>query len=228
MKKLLVTILCLLPLAMFAQSPFDGTWKAQLHHSKLSSKPYIYSVGSGVYTCETCVPQIAVPADGQDHAVTGQTFDTLSVQIVSSNKIRIVTKKDGKVVTEQDRTASVGGKTLTSVITTHPANGSQPYNTVAKMTRVGKLTIGANGTAGTWRLTWLGKDLPGLTTTWKVSGNEVSMSTPTGESWTATIGGEPAAVKGLSYDESVSVKRLDDRTLELSFRAMARWSAWIR
>ena len=43
------------------------------------------------------------------------------------------------------------------------------------------------------------------------------MSTPTGESWMATIGGDPAPVKGLTYDETVSVRKLDDRTLELTY-----------
>ena len=39
MKKLLAVVLWLLPAMLFAQSPFDGTWKTNMAESKLSQKP---------------------------------------------------------------------------------------------------------------------------------------------------------------------------------------------
>jgi len=34
--------------------------------SKLSQKPYVFSVNNDMYDCESCVPKINVKADGQD------------------------------------------------------------------------------------------------------------------------------------------------------------------
>jgi hypothetical protein len=65
MKKLLCVVVCLFPVLMFAQSPFDGTWKTNMAASKLSPKPYIFSVNNGMYDCESCVPKINIKADGQ-------------------------------------------------------------------------------------------------------------------------------------------------------------------
>jgi len=39
MKKLLCVVLWFLPVMLFAQSPFDGTWKTNMAESKLSQKP---------------------------------------------------------------------------------------------------------------------------------------------------------------------------------------------
>jgi hypothetical protein len=58
-----------------------------------------------------------------------------------------------------------------------------------------------------------------LLATYKDSGGELSESVPTGLSWTAKDDGEYYPVKG-SYDaDSVSLKRINDRTIELSFKA---------
>lgn len=65
MKKLLCGVVCLFPFLMFAQSPFDGTWKTNMAESKLSQKPYVFSVNNGMYDCESCVPKINIKADGQ-------------------------------------------------------------------------------------------------------------------------------------------------------------------
>ena len=88
MKKLLCGVVCLFPLLMLGQSPFDGTWKTNMAESKLSQKPYVFSVNNGMYDCESCVPKVNVKADGQDQSVTGQTYDTISVQVVGKRPAR--------------------------------------------------------------------------------------------------------------------------------------------
>jgi hypothetical protein len=39
MKKLLAAAMLLVPAMLFAQSPFDGTWKTDLNKAKFSNKP---------------------------------------------------------------------------------------------------------------------------------------------------------------------------------------------
>jgi hypothetical protein len=218
MKKLLCGVVCLFPFLMFAQSPFDGTWKTNMAESKLSQKPYIFSVNNGMYDCETCVPKINVKADGQDQSVTGQTYDTISVQAADANSIHIITKKAGKPSGDSTRKVSADGKMLTIAGTSYPADGSQPYKSEVKFMRAAAGPAGSHATSGSWRIQNINEDTAGLTTMWKVSGDQVSMSTPTGESWQAKFGGEEQPVKGTYANETVSVKKLGAHEMEVTYK----------
>jgi len=214
MKKLLCVVLWLLPVMLFAQSPFDGTWKTNMAESKLSQKPYVYSVNNGMYDCESCVPKInSVKADGQDQPVTGQTYDTIAVQVVDANSIHITTKKAGKTVSDQTRTASPDGKMMTIAITNYPADGSQSYKVEVKLARASKGPAGSNATSGSWHIQNLNEDAAGLTSTWKGSGDGLSMSTGTGTGWEAKFDGKEYPVKGTYANETVSLKKLGDRSV---------------
>jgi hypothetical protein len=210
---ILMPVLCV-PASSFAQSPFDGTWRTNMEQSKLSPKPNVYSVNKGTYDCSTCSPKIAVKADGQDQSVTGQSYDTISVREIDPKSIATTTRKNGKVVTEQTRTVSDDGNTLTIKVTSHPENSDQTVSSEATFTRVGKAPAGANGTSGSWRINKVTESDNGLTTTFKSSGDELSMSTPTGESYTAKLDGKDYPVKGTYGYNSVSLKRVDARTME--------------
>lgn len=218
MKTLLCVVLWFLPLMMFAQSPFDGTWKTNMAESKLSQKPYVFSVNNGMYDCESCVPKINVKADGQDQAVTGQSYDMLSVQVVNPNEVRFVTKKGGKTTGESTRTLSTDEKTLTIAGTNYPPDGSQAIKFEVKFMRIAKGPAGSNPTSGSWRIQNVNEDTAGLTSTWRVSGDQVSMSTPTGESWQAKFDGSESPVKGTYANETVSVKKLGPREIEVTYK----------
>jgi len=218
MKKLLCVVLWLLPVMLFAQSPFEGTWKTNMAESKLSQKPYIFSVNNGMYDCESCVPKINVKADGQDQPVTGQPYDTLAVQVVDANTIHATGKKAGKPTFEQTRTVSSDGKTLTVSTTGYPADGSQPVKSEAKYTLVSKGPAGSSAMSGSWRIQNVSEDAAGLTTTWKGAGDGLSMSTPTGENWDAKFDGKEYPVKGIYANETVSLKKLGDRAIEVTVK----------
>jgi hypothetical protein len=203
---------------LFAQSPFDGTWKTNMAESKLSQKPYVFSVNNGMYDCESCAPKINVKADGQDQPVTGQTYDTIAVQVTDANTINVTAKKAGKAEFEQTRTVSQDGKMLTISGTSYPADGSQPVKSEVKFTRVSKGPAGSNATSGFWRIQNLNVDAAGLTSTWKSAGDGLSMSTPTGTSWEAKLDGKEYPVKGIYANETVSLKKLGDRTMEMTYK----------
>src|SRR5258708_15493571 len=151
MKKFLCVVLWFLPMTLLAQSPFDGTWKTNFAESKLSQKPFVYFVNSGMYDCQSCSPKINVKADGQDQPVTGQTYDTIAVQVVDANTIHLTAKKASKTEIETTRTASQDGKMLTAATTIYPADRRQPYKAEGKYTRVSKGSDGSNSTSGSWR-----------------------------------------------------------------------------
>jgi hypothetical protein len=219
MKKLLWFVLWFFPVLVFAQSPFDGTWKTNMTASKLSQKPYEFSVNNGIYDCESCSPKIKnLKADGQDQPVTGQNYDTMAVQVADANSIHVTGKKAGKPEFEQTRTASEDGKTLTVSSTNYPADGSASYKSESKWTRVSKGPAGSNATSGSWRIQTVNEDNAGLVTTWKGDGSKLSMSTPTGVSWEAKLDGKEYPVKGTYANETVSVKPLGERSIEATYR----------
>jgi hypothetical protein len=211
---LFLTPMLLASMTVFAQNPFDGTWRTNLDQSKLSPKPIVFSVKGGMYDCTSCGPQVHVKADGQDQSVTGQSYDTISIHEVDPKSIEVTTKKNGQPVYEQTRTASANGNTLTVKTTNHRPDSDQTTTAEATLTRIGKAPAGANGTSGSWRINKVNESENGLTTTYKSNGDELSMSTPTGESYTAKLDGKDYPVKGAYGWSSVSLKRVDDHTIE--------------
>ncbi len=218
MKKFLCVVLWFLPMTLLAQSPFDGTWKTNFAESKLSQKPFVYSVNSGMYDCQSCSPKINVKADGQDQPVTGQTYDTIAVQVVDANTVHLTAKKASKTEFETTRTASQDGKMLTVATTIYPADGSQSYKAEGKYTRVSKGSDGSNSTSGSWRVQNVSVDATGVTSTWKSVGDGLSFSTPAGVSWEAKLDGKEYPVKGTYANETVSLKQLGDRSIEATFK----------
>ena len=74
-----------------AEGPFDGTWKVDVASAKLSTKPDLWLIKNGVYTCSTCIPMIKTPADGKPHAVPGHDyFDTMTVTVVDPTSVHYV------------------------------------------------------------------------------------------------------------------------------------------
>ena len=197
-----------------AQSPFDGTWKTNMSQTKFSPKPNVFYLSQGWYHCVTCNPAFDSKADGNDQTVAGQSYDTISVKEVDPNTLSVTTKKAGKVAFEQTRTVSADGKTLTVKTTSHPMNSDETVTATATGKRVGVKPSGVHATSGEWQIIKVEESENGLTTTYKLNGDELTMSTPTGESYTAKLDGTDAPVKGAYGFDTVSLKKVNDHTLE--------------
>jgi hypothetical protein len=197
-----------------AQSPFDGTWHTDLGKAKISPKPNVFYLSQGWYHCVSCSPAYDVKADGTDQAVTGQSYDTVAVSEVDPKTISITAKKSGKVVFEQTRSVSEDGKTLTVKTTSHPMNSDQPVVAEVTAKLSGTAPSGVQATSGAWVIDKIKETDNGLDTTFKVSGDQISMNQPTGESFTAKLDGTDAPFKGSYSTDTVSVKKIDARTIE--------------
>jgi hypothetical protein len=202
------------PAASLAQSPFDGTWHVNIAQAKFSPKPIVFYLSQGWYHCVSCSPAYDVKADGTDQAVTGQTYDTVSVKEVDPKTIELVTKKGDKVTNEQTRTVSANGKELTVKITAHPMNGDQPVTEEAMAKLVGEAPAGVHATSGNWQLEKIKESDNGLTVTYKTSGDQLTMSEPTGETYTAKLDGTDAPITGSYTVDTVSLRKIDAKTLE--------------
>jgi hypothetical protein len=203
-----------MPQASFAASPFDGTWRVDLGKTKISPKPIVFYLSQGWYHCVSCSPAYDVQADGQDHAVTGQTFDTLAVTAVDPSTIKVVYKKDGKVDTESTRSVSADGKLLTIKSTSHPMSSDQLVTSEATAKLVGTAPSAVHATSGSWQINKVSQSDNALLVTYKTTGDEITMSQPTGETYTATLDGTDAPYKGSYSTDTVSIKKIDAHTIE--------------
>jgi len=197
-----------------AQSPFDGTWKTNPSQAKRSHKPMVFYISQGWYHCVSCTPAYDVQADGQDHAVTGHAFDTVSVTVVDPHTFSFVSKIGGKVVVESTRTVSADGKTLTMKITDHPKNSDGAIVHEIEATRSGMAPAGVHATSGDWIVVKeTGNASPHLIT-YKVTGDSISMSDTIGQSYTAKFDGADYPVSGAYSWDAVSLKKINDHTIE--------------
>ena len=211
---LCMTALGVLTAASAAQSPFDGTWKTNMAQAKFSPKPNVFYISQGWYHCVSCNPAFDAKADGTDQAVSGLSYDSISVKEVDPNTIAVVAKKGGKVDFEQTRTVSADGKQLIVKTTSHAMNSDQIVTAEATAKRVGIKPSGVHATSGQWEISKVSQSENGLLTTYKTNGDEITMTTPTGESFTAKFDGQDYPVKGTYGYDAVSLKKLDDHTIE--------------
>lgn len=211
---LLSAVALFVPTLCQAQSPFDGTWRIDMSQTRFSPKPISFYIGQGWYHCDTCTPSIVVQADGQDHPVTGHNYDTLSVDASDPHTITFIGKKDGKVVYEQSRTVSSNGKMLTVKTTSHPKESDKPVTSEATAKLVGRAPMGVHATSGNWQVLNVKASENDLLFTYKSNGDELTMTEPTGESYTAKFDGADYPVKGTYANVTVSLKRINDHTIE--------------
>jgi hypothetical protein len=66
MTKLLFAIVALAAISTAAQSAFNGIWRANNQSLECQGSNQ-YSLQNGIWRCDTCVPKIAIKADGRDN-----------------------------------------------------------------------------------------------------------------------------------------------------------------
>jgi len=219
MKKLFFSVslmLLLMPVLAMAQSAFDGTWKVDMSKVEFPKKPDVYLLQDGLYECKTCVPPIKIKADGLDQAITGQPYyDTMAIKVISDHEVEETDKKNGKTVATSKTTVSPDGNTMTFEFSDSSNSNAAPVTGKGEETRVAKGPAGSNAISGSWRTSKF-ETLSdnAITWTYKVSGDELTMTTPTGQSYTAKLDGTPAPYKGDPGTDGVSVKMHGKDTLE--------------
>jgi len=216
MKKLLLALMLLAPVLLFAQSPFDGTWVTNLNTAQLPSKPEIYAVEKGMYSCPTCVPKIDVKADGTDQKVSGSHyFDTTSVKVVDAATIEIISKKDGKTVYTETDTVSPDGNNLTEKFSDQTGGNPEPVTGEETLARVSKGSAGSHAVSGSWRAQkFSDMSKNGLTVTFQATDTGLKMSSATGQSYDAMFDGKEYPVQGDPGKTVVTLKEIGKDTIE--------------
>lgn len=192
------------PAASMGQSSFNGTWKVDFN-SAMPRKVNAWLLQDGTYKCTSCNPTIDVRADGKDQPVNGQQYDTISVKIVDPRTVEEIEKKNGQVVSNEKFTVSNDGNTATDEF----------GNWKLTMRRVEKAPSGAHELSGSWQpLKMESISDKELLVTYRLEGETLSMTRPTGQSYTAKLNGTDAPYKGDPDANGVALKRIDKNTIE--------------
>lgn len=219
MKKLMCVAFAALGLVMpaMAQSAFDGTWKMDMSKVQFPAKPYVFLLQNGMYDCKTCSPPYSIKADGTDQAVSGHPyFDTVAIKVVDDRQIEETDKKGGNVVATSTTMVSPDGNKVTFKFSdSSNTNGGPPVTGEGEAVRVAKGPAGSHAVSGSWRTSKMDSVSDnGVVWTYKTSGDELTMTSPTGQSYTAKMDGTEAPMKGDPGISSVMVKRMGKNTLE--------------
>jgi hypothetical protein len=198
------------------QNVFDGTWKIDMNKVDFSKKPDVYLLQNVWYECKTCTPPYKIKADGSDQAVTGHPYvDTIAIKVVSDHQIDETDKKGGKVVGTSTTIISKDGKVATFTFSdASNTNGGPPVTGKGESMLVANGPAGSHAISGSWRISKI-ESMSDNATIWsyKVSGDSITMTAKTGQSYTAKLDGTEAPMKGDPGVTSVSVKMVGKHTL---------------
>jgi hypothetical protein len=225
--RILISALLLLPAAALASSALDGTWKTRTDSVKTTGKPDVYVVADGTYTCSSCVPEIKIKADGADHQVTGQDYyDSKAVKIVDAKTVEITNKLAGKTIGMITVTISADGSKLMGKFTDY--SGAKAATGTYTEKRVAAGAPGAHAMSGSWQPDRMSEANDALrTVTYKMGGDRFSMQW-NGQSYDAKFDGKEYPVTGDPGHTVVTLKRIDENTVEETDRRNGKITDQIR
>lgn len=196
----------------------DGTWKTDLSTLQIDTKPDQLLLKDGQFSCPTCEPALTVAADGAMHPVTGRPYaDQISVKVDDANNVTRTSQKAGKTTGTSKYSVSADGNTLT--VTFNDMTGSKPVTGSYTETRAAPAPAGAHAISGSWKpAKYNNVSDEGLTVTFRLDGDTLHMSSPTGQSYDAKIGGPDVPIKGDMGGTTAAVAKNGDAYVETDKR----------
>lgn len=212
MKSLLILLL-VAPVAVFAQSPFDGTWVLE---PPVPQKPIEYSLARGVFHSSEWA-NVEVKADGLDHQIAQTDYwDTLNVQQLDAHAVEIIAKKAGKTMFMEFVSVSADGSTLTQTIKDTTESDTVTIETLAR--RVDKGPPDSHVISGSWRAYKTSRSSNGSLITYKCTKEGFSGETPLGEKFSAKFDGKFYPVEDDPGQTLVAAKLINPNTVELTHK----------
>jgi hypothetical protein len=199
-----------------AQDALSGTWKIDMNKVDFSKKPDVLLLQGGMYECKTCVPPYRIKADGMDQAVTGHPyFDSVAIKVVNDHEIEETDKKNGKVVATSTTVISPDGKTAMFTFTdASDTNGGPPVTGKGESELVAAGPAGSHAMSGSWRMGKIDTmSENALVWSYAVKGDWITMTSKTGQQYTAKLDGSDAPMKGDPGVTSVEVKMMGKNVL---------------
>jgi hypothetical protein len=191
-----------------AQPTLAGTWKFDTSSAQMPTKPDVYLLKGGMFTCSTCTPPYTVAADGAPHAVAGSPYhDQVAVKLSDPTTLEQTFYKAGRVVGSGRDQLGPDGKTATITFTDASNTSSAPVTGKVNIVRVAEGPAGSSPFSGAWRTAKIDTlSANDLLITYDIHDGMLSMSEPTGQSYMAKLDGAVAPFKGDPGVDAVSVK----------------------
>jgi hypothetical protein len=198
---------------MAADDPFCGKWKFDKEKSKVAGEQMkIQDLGNNKFKWTSGNDSDTVTADGTDQPI--HYGRTMSLSKEGANSMKMVIKKDGKVLNSMTHSLSDDGKTQTIKGTvTRPDGSTNDFEVVDK--RVG----GGSGWTGTWESTKVDATSPDE---WEISpydSDGLTFNAPAYQDTTSMkFDGKDYPEKGpnVAAGSMTSGKRIDQHTIELT------------
>jgi len=214
------------------KAAFDGTWRPSYGPPPADEPPDNVSLVDGIYACRSCRPPYEAPADGKRHPVAGHPrFDDLQVDLVDDRTVRLIGRRGPDVTFESTATVSADGQTRTETWTAaeridgvlvltaapmvaRPGEPRRPVLFTASAVRVGRAEAGAHLVSGTWKIVAMDLVNHEEDTEYRVEDGSLTMTDRLGRSYAAPLDGTVAPYRGDPRFDGVSLRVIDDRTIE--------------
>jgi hypothetical protein len=182
-----------------------------LESLKTTGEPIVLLLAGGEYTCSSCNPPYTVKADGAEHKVTGQAyFDSAQVSVTGPNSADIVLKQGSKELVRFSDTVSADSTTLTSKVTNHV--GVQTVTDELTAKRVAAAPADSHPLSGSWvEQQHVAGDLRPVQYRMTADGFQMRWN---GQSYDAKFDGREYPVAGDPGETTVSIRKIDDATVE--------------
>jgi hypothetical protein len=214
--KIFLTLL-ITSLPVLAQSAFNGTWRLNTNDAQVNVTQK-FLLKDGLYSCSACDPPIKdFKADGQPHTATGSPYyDAITVRVIDDRTVEFTSTKNGKPAEHSKLTVAEDNKKATRDETFTSESGQQNHETdLWKRTENGP--PGANKISGTWQPEKIENASNSLRdTTYRVTKNGLAMHDGQGDSYDAQFDEKDYPYNGDPGTTSVSLKKIDDNTIEES------------
>jgi hypothetical protein len=213
---------CAVPLAIATDDSFLGKWKLNPEKSQFSGLTYkVEDAGGDKYMFVFGDDAETVTFDGKPHVT--KYGNAWSVTKSGPNAWKWTIKRDGKVISDAIWTVSDDGTTSDYVNEDTRPDGTTSHNETKL-----KRTAGTSGLVGTWESMEIKIGSPGTIeiANWKNHG--YSFVNPTYKGRTEfKLDGKDYADKGprVAKGSTVSAKRVDDRTIEVTSKLKGKTTA---
>ena len=215
-------------------SVFDGTWRPYYEPPGPDAAPEVLTLAEGIYECLSCDPPFRVSADGRDHAVEGNPrFESISITVADDWTVRQAGRRRGAVVFESTTIVAVDGNSMTETRTAATKVGDvlvpilstlageidgepRPVLFRKSAARVGAAQEGAHLLSGSWRVVELDLVNHDEDTTYRIADGALTMADRMGRSFLARLDGPVAPYRGDARFTGVSVRLIDEWTIEES------------
>ena len=187
-----------------------GTWKADVDSAEFENSMNRFLLADGEYTCESCIPPYSIAANGEWQALDRPGYDGQMIEVVDDLTIKSAARRGEKELGGSTWTVSEDGQSMlvewTNLDGDEPVSGSTTYS------RAEAGPEGSHAVSGGWTVSELGEmSDAALTFSYTLEGDQYGNS-GNGDSFVATLGGDPVSIEGNESNVMVAVEQTGDNS----------------